>query len=249
LDKIARSAAHYRYAEKETSPALALGTAVHCAVLEPAIFAEDYVCAPSVDKRTKAGKEELAEFESKYALCTVLSADDYLLCERIRDAVRKHVLAAKYLASGQAEVSLVWRDEETGCTCRARIDWLTHDDDGRPVILDLKTTQDAGATSFAKSCATFRYHVQAAWFSDGYQQFHPERPRFIFCAVEKKAPFGVALYELDDAAVAHGRKLARRDLTRYATARALDIWEGYPLDVQTLFLPRWAVCDELEGWA
>ena len=130
-----------------------------------------------------------------------------------------------------------------GVRCRARFDWLTPEG----LVLDLKTTQNASAAAFAKAVATFRYHVQHAWYLDGYHQATGDLPLgFIFIAVEKTPPYAVALYELDGEAADYGRLLARRDLARYATARDLDVWPGYPDEIQPLSLPRWAFNATLE---
>lgn len=244
LDKIARSPAHWKYAEREETAAMRIGSAVHCAVLEPERFAAEYVTAPDCDKRTKAGKEAFAAFEVANAGRTVLPVEDGLLCHRIADAVRNHPKAAALLSSGQSEVSALWKDAEFGVRCRARFDWMTPDG----LIVDVKTTQDAAPGAFSRSCATFRYHVQAAWYLDGYQQASGgDLPLgFIFLAVEKTPPYAVALYELDVEAVELGRQLARRDLARYANARDLDCWPAYPTDIQPLSLPRWALNADIE---
>lgn len=238
LDLIARSPAHWKHAVREETPALRIGSAVHCAVLEPARFAADYVTAPACDRRTKAGKEALAEFEAANAGKTVLSAEDAQLCTLLALSAQAHPRAASLLRYGQPEVSALWTDAEFGVRCRARIDWLT----AHGWVLDLKTTQDASRAAFARSCASYRYHVQAAWYLDGYLAASGELPLgFVFLAIEKAPPYAVALYELDAEAVEWGRRLARRDLARYAAARELDCWTAYPPEVQSLSLPRWAL--------
>jgi len=243
LDLIARSPAHWKYAIPEETPAMRIGSAVHCVVLEPESFAARYVSAPDIDRRTKAGKEAFAEFETEHAGKIVLSVEDSVLCQRIAESVRAHPRAAALLSAGQPEVSAFWNDPEFNVRCRARYDWLTPDG----LALDLKTTQDASASAFAKSCAAFRYHVQSAWYQDGYLQATGELPLgFVFIAVEKAPPCAVALYELDGDAVDYGRALARRDLARYVTARELDVWPAYPETVQPLSLPRWALNAAIE---
>ncbi|HAS51150.1 MAG TPA: exodeoxyribonuclease VIII [Gammaproteobacteria bacterium] len=243
LDKIARSPMHWKHAEREETSAMRIGSAVHCAVLEPERFSAEYVVAHSCDKRTKAGKEQFAEFEAANAGRTVLSLEDGELCVNLQHALHDHPRVRAYLSAGQPEVSALWRDEEFNVRCRARYDWLHSE----CVLLDLKTTQDASASAFAKSCATFRYHVQAAWYLDSYQAATGELPMgFVFIAVEKTPPYAVALYELDAEAVDLGRALARRDLARYANARDFGVWPGYPDAVQSLSLPKWATYAEIE---
>lgn len=243
LDLIARSPLHFKQAAREETPAMRIGSAVHCAVLEPARFEREYVTAPGGDKRSKAGKEAFAEFEAANAGKIVLSLDDGLLCHRIAEAIHAHPRVRDLLQSGRPEVSALWKDAEFSVRCRARVDWLQ--DAG--VLIDLKTTQDASPAAFARSCATFRYHVQAAWYLDGYLAATGDLPLgFVFIAVEKTPPHAIALYEMDAEAVEYGRKLARRDLARYAIARDLEVWDGYPETVQSLSLPRWALSQDVE---
>ncbi len=243
LDLIAKSPAHFKCAVREETAAMSLGSAVHCAVLEPDRFAVEYVGAPDCDKRTRKGKEQWDAFEADNAGKTVLTHDDAVLCTSIAESVRSHPRVAQFLSAGQPEVSALWLDSEFQARCRARYDWLTPDG----WILDLKTTQDASPAGFAKSCANFRYHVQNAWYLDAYQAASADLPAgFVFVAVEKTPPYAVALYELDGEAADYGRRLARRDLARYATARDLDVWPGYPDEIQPLSLPRWAFNATLE---
>ena len=59
LDLIARSPYLYRHRQAvEQTKAMLIGSAVHCAVLEPALFPHRYTVAPVADGRTKAGKDE-----------------------------------------------------------------------------------------------------------------------------------------------------------------------------------------------
>lgn len=239
LDMIARSPLHWKNRERKETAAMRIGSAVHCAVLESARFALDYVTAPEVN-RSKASKEELVAFEAANAGRITLSVEEAVLCGRIALAVHEHPRANAYLRSGLPEVSALWSDAEFNIRCRARFDFVTPDG----LLIDLKTTQDASASEFARSCAKFRYHVQSAWYQDGYLAATGDLPLgFVFIAVEKTPPFAVALYELDAKAVDYGRLLARRDLARYANARELDVWTGYASDVQELALPRWAFTD------
>jgi hypothetical protein len=103
--------------------------------------------------------------------------------------------------------------------------------------VDLKTTTDASPAAFARSVATFRYHVQASHYLSGLHGAE----RFVFIAVEKTAPYAVAVYELDAAAMAAGDELRQRDMRMIADCRATGEWPGYSDDCQTLSLPKWAL--------
>lgn len=246
LDLIHRSPRHYwqRYlspdrAPSHPTPAMVIGTATHSAILEPVDFAATYIKAPQFDRRTKAGREQYAAFEEENPEKIGLAPDVYQDVILMREAVRQHPAASMLLQDGLAEQSVFWRDPLTGVLCKIRPDWMP---EGRPIIVDVKTTDDASPEGFAKSILNFRYHVQAAWYLDGWNYAtREERAGFVFIAVEKKPPYAVAVYVLDAAAVAAGRDEYRANLDAYARCLATDEWPAYSPKIESLSLPIWAL--------
>lgn len=66
-----------------------------------------------------------------------------------------------------------------------------------------------------------------------------EPKHFIFIAVEKKPPYAVGVYKLDEESVELGRAVYRSDLRRYAECKANDNWPGYGEKIQTISVPGW----------
>jgi len=240
LDRIARSPAHYVAAKQEVAsptPAMRFGTAVHVAVLEPELFRGTYAMAPVVDRRTKAGKEAWEEFQASGK--QPLTSDEWAAIAGMRDSVMALPAVTRILSGGEAEMSLFHYLDDLGVRAKIRPDWANSD---IATLFDLKTTRDASPDQFAKSCATFRYHVQAAFYSDVWRMRTGQPVRaFVFCAVEKEPPYAAALYVLDDEAIQAGRRSYRYDLETYATCREADEWPAYSTDVETLSLPAWAL--------
>jgi exodeoxyribonuclease VIII len=235
LHAVAKSPYHYfsRYLNPERiapepTAAMRLGSLVHCAVLEPEELGKRYgVCAP---RNTKAGKEQAERMAA--AGIEAVTGSDMELALAMADAVHSHQAAAELLRNGQAEQSFWWDDSATGLRCKCRPDWY----DGTTVV-DLKTTTDASPAGFARSVATFRYHVQASHYLAGLHGAE----RFVFIAVEKTAPYAVAVYELDAAAMAAGDELRQRDMRVIADCQAISEWPGYGNTIQSLSLPSWAL--------
>jgi len=233
LHQVARSGQHYwaRYVDPNRQPgkptaAMTTGSLVHCAVLEPIELLRRYGIAP--DRRTKAGKEAAAEMQANGI--EPVSGSDLQQAQHMASAVRHHPYAAELLSAGKAETSIWWDDPETGLRCKCRPDWINSG-----ICVDLKTTTDASPKGFAKSVASFRYHVQAAhYLACGLFE------QFIFIAVEKEAPFAVGVYSLDADALTEGQRLRDRDLQRIANCRAMAAWPGYGDELQTISLPGWA---------
>ena len=235
LHAIARSPYHYwaRYINPlrmpvEPTAAMRLGTLVHCVVLEPDEASKRFgVCGP---RNTKAGKEQAADMAARGI--EAVTPSDMLTANCMADSVRSHPAASALLAHGKAEQSFWWDDAATGLRCKCRPDWYSG-----TTVVDLKTTTDASPAGFAKSVATFRYHTQASHYLSGLHGAE----RFVFITVEKTAPYVVAVYELDAAALAAGNELRQRDLRMIADCRATNEWPGYGDGCQTLSLPSWAL--------
>ena len=68
LHVLARSPMHYKYAQdhpREETPALTFGSALHCYVLEPERFADEYIVVGKIDRRTTKGKAQVAEIPTR----------------------------------------------------------------------------------------------------------------------------------------------------------------------------------------
>jgi hypothetical protein len=237
LKLIARTPAHFKYYkehlnEKPPTPSFILGTAVHCAVLEPDTFKDRYAVAPQCDKRTKEGKAIWANLEADKKI--ILSDSDYESVVGMSQSVLTHETAAKLLEKGDPEVT-VFTDIE-GIPAKARLDWYRNG-----IILDLKTTTAADPESFSRSCANFGYSLQCAWYLDCCRAIGLEAHSMIFITVESSAPYLVSCYEFDDVSLDYGRDHYRSALNKYRECLALDDWHGFPKDIQTISLPSWTL--------
>lgn len=211
--------------------ALELGSAVHSILLGSG---SDVVSVDADSWRTKAAKEEADEIRANGDI--PLLAADYEILRAIVDAVGAHPLADDLLRGGQPEVSMQWDDAPTGIGLKARLDYL------RPgLIVDLKTTTDASRHGFSSSAAKFGYDIQAAWYTEAVRQATTDDPAFCFVAVEKAAPYRVAVYEPDDEMRHVGDEKMRAAIDLYAECLETDTWPAYPPEVQPLTLPKWAV--------
>jgi hypothetical protein len=108
-------------------------------------------------------------------------------------------------------------------------------------VLDLKTTADASPEQFSRSCASFGYALQNAFYIDCCEAAGLEAHSFIICTVENSAPYLCTVYELDDLSVEWGRDHYKKALNRYRECLALDDWPGFPSDITTISLPSWTL--------
>lgn len=247
LGLVLRSLAHYKAwvdrgddddEGEEPSAALAFGAAFHCAVLEPSVFARTYVERPDLgDGRTKEGKALREAWRKQHAGKTEISLQDLRTISGMRTALHQHPLASRILRDGQSELTLRWRDSETGVECKSRADYYVPT---MRLVADIKTTQDARREAFRKSIATYRYHLQDALYRSGFAAVGAPVDHFVFIAIEKVPPYAIGVYSLGSDGVGEGYSLARRALDKLATALKTDDWPAYDVGIQQLDLPPWA---------
>lgn len=243
----ARSMAHGRQAELDggrDTAALSFGTAFHTALLEPDRFRREFAVAPSVDRRTKDGKQAWADFLAANGGKTPITEDDHAIAEAMIRSVYAHRDAAELLSNALAkEVAFVWRDEATGVLCKGRADAITTFA-GWTVILDLKSARDASKRAFARDMSTHGYYRAMAWYRRGLAALAPAERRCVLLPVEKTPPYCTATYEIDCRALDKGDEEMTDLLTRYDEARRSNVWPGYPHDTAVIDLPEWVYRQE-----
>lgn len=243
LDRITLSPAHYRYREpSEPSRFMAIGSAIHAALLQPDVFAAKYLQLRDVKVRT-ASEYKAAVKDWLHGADFVLTGPESDHIAGMQAAVDSSQHARELLGGndGYFEASLFVKDPITGVLVRVRFDRLR--EDGR--IIDLKKTRDCRAEKFTRHIAEYRYHVQAALYSDALEWATGEPARaFVMLAIEDKLPHALKPYILDADAMREGRKQYRADLNRYAECLARDEWPCYDTAPEFIGLPVWAMEDE-----
>lgn len=241
LKELRRSPQHFRYSLKhpKVSDPMTLGTATHVAVLEPERFASQFAIWSN---RTDAGKmsprngKTWDAFRELHAGRTIITIDEATEAQAIAAAVRSNVLAMKYLAAGEPEVSMQWLDRER--LCKGRIDWLTHID-GKPYLVGLKTARDCRHFAFGSQAAKLGYHLQFSWYADGYHAITGKNPSLVEIVVENTAPYAVAVYRIGDDILAQGHDEYVRLLELLEKCESTGEWPGPAPVEEDLTLPSW----------
>ena len=224
-----KSPAHYLYAvthPSESTPAMEFGTAAHKFILEQEFFFDDYVIAPEVDRRTKAGKAAWAEFTESLGDKAVIKPADLEVIQAMDEAVKAHPTAAALLKTGRHEVPIEWTDPETGEPCKCRPDCLT-EYGGEKYIVDYKTTNSCEDGHFERACRIYGYKLQAAMYTEGVFAETLESYRFAFVAQEKNPPYAVRVYFCDQGFIDEGREQFRDLIELYHVCKKTNQWPGY----------------------
>ena len=224
-----KSPAHYLYAvthPNESTPAMEFGTAAHKFILEQESFFDDYVIAPEVDRRTKAGKAAWAEFMELLGDKEVIKPADLEVIRAMDEAVLANPTAAALLKTGRHEVPIEWTDPDTGEPCKCRPDCLT-EYGGQKYIVDYKTTNSCEDGHFERACRTYGYKLQAAMYTEGVFAETLESYKFAFVAQEKNPPYAVRVYFCDQGFIDEGREQFRDLIELYHVCKKTNQWPGY----------------------
>lgn len=211
---------------------LALGTGQEVAVLE------------FENRRTNKYRE--AEEEAIAAGQFPVLRKDYDEARAIADALLLHPVAGGLLDGADPEVSMFWVDEEFGIWQRGRMDALSSEFE-TPVIVDVKTSKDAGPDAFARAIHEYGYFRQDPHYREGLASHLGCEWRdvdFVFAVVESDPPHLVAIYRVSDGTdgpddVGLGREHMRIAREKYADCTDAGVWPGYDEDIKSLQLRRY----------
>lgn len=211
----------WKYEDKPDSEAsfFVEGRLQHCLFLEPHVFNDEFVIAPQVDRRTKAGKQEYEDFAATVADRSVVTQDLYDACQarvEVLDAFRPR-------SEDLTELSVVF--DYYGDLCKARFDMLQNN-----VIIDLKTCRDASPKGFKQAVRNFNYHQQAAFYLDAAASAGmTEVDRFQFLAISKQHPYPYAIYELSAESIEYGRSLNEKAIDQMKHCEKTGIYTPFNL--------------------
>ena len=254
LHAAAKSMAHFNSQRAvEETPPMRLGKLCHAGKFEPLLIAQQYAVVPETQfasevrkpdgsmydspRSSKAFKELVADFKERNLGKIFVSDSEFQTMIGVVRSLSLHERASEYLADRPEtsyEVSIVWVDEESGLTCKGRLDALQAE---RRIIGDLKTTRDA--SRFEDTIARMSYHRQGAMYVNGMFELTGDVHEFTITAVETIDPFTVRSAPLDEDALEAGAEEYQRLLGQIAECRITKKWPCQK-SPKKWHLPAWA---------
>jgi hypothetical protein len=237
LKPLSRSPLHYKYQRMNPrrSDPMTLGTAAHCAVLEPHLYESRFAVWSRLSDSGNACPRR-GQFWDAFVLANsgkeVLTTEQHELAQAMGKAVRADPIAMKYLCFGEPEVTLTHGNR------RGRADWITKLE-GKPFIVGLKTARDCRPLIFGSAAAKLGYPLQWAWYFDLYESITGNEAELIEIVVESSPPHAVATYIINEDIILQGRDEYEKLLEVLARCEASGEWPGPTECEQVLTLPSW----------
>ena len=196
-----------------------IGTALHELILEPHLFKENYKVTPKFDMRTNVGKTAMANFMQENEGKTFLNIEDYEMIIKMGESATQNETFIDLIWDSYRELSCYTTDEKTGLKLRLRPDSFAKN---KSTITDIKTCQNSSYKGFKSDVYKFGYSITSAFYMDFLK-----RENYVFCAIEKQAPYQTAIYMLDDEMIAYGRTQYRMALDLLKWSMDNDYWCSY----------------------
>lgn len=234
---------HSKHQPHDPSKTMNQGSALHCIVLEPEKFDDQYIVRKKFTGTGARKAQKQYDEEMKAAGFNFLTELEMEKVIGMGKSVQENETCQMLLQDVIVESSIFWIDPEFDVLCKIRPDAMS---ESMSITLDLKTCVDASYTGFAKAITNYRYHESAAMYLDGLAKVGREDDVFVFMAIENTEPYLAACYEVTRDTITNidwmeqGRLLYRHDLRKYAECYHNNTWPKYDKEIRKLTLPSWA---------
>ena len=208
-----------------------LGRTLHTLVFEPHKFEAEYAIYDGARRGTNDYKSFVASNPGK----TILKAGEIDEVRAQAAAIREHPALAPYLDGGLFEVSLRWRDEATGLSCKGRVDWWHP---ATRTLIDLKSSTTIHPHYFGRIAARLGYHCQLGHYSNGIKAVTGTEPaKVAILAAQIKAPYDCGLFVLSEDDLYAGQQEVAGLLAKLAECQSSGEWPGAHPTETPLTLP------------
>jgi len=219
----------YKLAPRKETPAMAFGTLVHRAVLEP----DKYETTTTIFEGRRAGAR-YEDFKLENAGKDILTPREAMDIRTIAGRIHDHPFAGPLVRDCQ-HYEYPFTMIMEGVPHRGIIDGLS-----AYSIIDLKTTSKVDRMSLQRQIYDFKYYMQAAIYQRAAQMLGFDCKAYFIVAVESAAPHHVQIVELEEDYIARGHIEWEELLTRWKdwdgkAAHGYEDLEGYKMNA-----PHWA---------
>jgi len=225
------------------TPAMFEGTLVHHA-LQTRNIGSGYAIAPDCDRRTKQGKAEWVEFQSRIGDLSPITKAQYEMAHGAMESAWSHPESRLFLENGKMERSGFCKISDVDVKARPDIDCSHIPHSAHfPALIDIKTRQigKASRDSWKKDFFNNHIYLQAGlqilvWRANGC-----EVTEYYYLLVEKEPPYQVNVIALDNDWIHTSILEVNKVLDKWKTYLANGLPKSYGLNQSPLEVEDWQV--------
>lgn len=211
---------------QEASRKMDLGTMAHSALLEPHNVDRLLIEIPDsllsgANKAVQSNDAKQFVADAKKAGKIPLKAKEIEIVRRIAKAIEESELGEWFGLPSKREHTIRWRDQESEIACRMKGDIII-EQPSFAIGIDLKTTEDASPSGFARVANACGYDIQEAQYRAGIEAETGKPCEFYFIVAEVSEPFAVAVHRCEEPLQAAERR--RQLLLDLAACHASGNW-------------------------
>jgi len=234
LKVFAKSPRHYinylnRPATAQTD-AMKMGSLIHCLMLTPDDFANQFFVSPEINRRTKDGKVEWEKIQEDNKDKIIVTYEDYAHASR----VSSNALSNKnieQLINNCYWFEMEWKAEISGLPFRGFYDGVSED-----YIIEIKTTSDGNPKSVMNDFVRRQYPIQAGLYKMVSQK------QIIYIVVETSEPYIAYAAPTDESYINYGIKEVNRLVDMFNDRLLLDDFDGgYDSNGEIVIKLPWSV--------
>lgn len=239
------------------TPSMAFGRAWHAGLLEPERFVKAFAVAGQCEAET--GKKAQCSKNGKVRQCgkwycslhaepsdvhddvEAITATQMDTISAMRARLLRHPIVKTLRQNGGAEYSIAWTDKATGTACASRLDKYIDNVTGwdEPLILDLKSVEDASPKAISKAIESYGWARAAAMRQAGMEALTGKKPRYFLIAQEKSFPYEILIPEIGEETMAGAAWEVRNLLATWAKCVREGRYPGYGDEITTVDAPLW----------
>lgn len=228
--------------EKDATPKMLLGSIVHCKILTPKDFVEDFFVMPDCDLRTKEGKAVRDAAKDEAAGRTLVPSEMneqadkmFYACSEVFDGLLKDT---------KREISLFWKCPFSGFSFKARCDALSSE-----FLFELKTTESASPEVFSRVAYNLNYDLSIYHYLTGLAQVGVACGKAKFLVLETAPPYVAQSYLVGESFMETGHKKWLDAVTKLERGLKENKWPGYVAadECPILEAPKWAQVGVSDG--
>lgn len=213
----------YKMGAKETTPAMAFGSMLHCLILEPEEFDSRYFLIEDEDickeiggakpRSTNKYKDWLSTQADKAGDREMIQLGDFKEAEMIASNVRYNNPSKKIIDQcNEKEMPIEWEFKNF------RFKGFM-DGNGDKVIVDIKSCSDASPKKFQRDIISNKYHLQAAMYS-----YAVGGKDYYIIAVDRKG--GVSVHLLSKELIGYGMEEYNYLMDKFNECVLFDLWDS-----------------------